>query len=237
MSPSYAKGFNVDEHYWPRIIQQKIPNLNFCVNGAPSRDIQTIIDVWIKTIPFLTKYDWLIIIVPFFNRTRLPLDKDYWYGTDIINDTDIKITNKFVGTRSYSNSNTKLEFWGDKYDFEHFVKILEPQEIINSSIASQLNYIEIIESLDKITPAKTYIFSWDEMQCKSKLIEDKSDITKQIGVWETLNDDWNNSNGIIGKEGDFHWGLNMNKLMADFIIIKLNLIPFYEKKIKNTRLL
>ena len=41
--------------------------------GSPSRDTQSILDIWTKHIPHLTPDDLLVVFLPVFNRTRLPL--------------------------------------------------------------------------------------------------------------------------------------------------------------------
>ena len=215
---SYAKGNEDGSHFWCDIIQKNHSNLNVYVSGDSSRDAQTIIDIWIKLLPTLTKTDMLVIIVPFFNRTRLPLDKRNWKNCFI---PDFYITDRFAGTASYYNDT--IEFWGDGFKREYYLQIMSTQEIINASESSQLNFIEVIESVRLLSPINTYLFSWDEMKNKSLYIEDKPQLTEKLGKWETLTDDWSKSNGEIGIEDDGHWGFTTQKDFSDYIIEKFNL--------------
>ena len=116
---SYAKGNEDGSHFWCDIIQKNHSNLNVYVSGDSSRDAQTIIDIWIKLLPTLTKTDMLVIIVPFFNRTRLPLDKRNWKNCFI---PDFYITDRFAGTASYYNDT--IEFWGDGFKREYYLQII-----------------------------------------------------------------------------------------------------------------
>lgn len=216
----YANGYE-PEDFWCNVIRKQCDSIDVFVNGSPSRDIQSIIDIWIKSIPYLTKKDKLVVIIPYFIRTRLPLDSSEWYnGFD--GDNLYMLPEKFYGTDSYQNP-MKLEFWGNDYGKDYLKNMLSKQEMVNASKASQLNYIEIIESLLLMSPIDTYVFSWDNMDYKSDKIDDKDILTKKIGEWTTLYDYWTDSNGVYGVDGDFHWDPNMNRLFAYYIIKKFNL--------------
>ena len=210
---SYVPGYIESECYWVEVLKNKT-NLNINVDGHPSRDSQTIIDHWIKLIPFLKQEDYLIICFPVFSRTRLPLHESIWYTKY---PKEYNIIQKFIGTHSY-NKNSKIDIWDNNYSYEDIMEKSQFQEIINQTKSSQLNYIEIIESLNKLTSCKTFIFSWNEMEYRSDIILDKNDLINKIGYWETLNDVWFKSDGQFGKEGDQHWSFDYNKKFAEFIL-------------------
>jgi hypothetical protein len=65
---------------WVRSMLENIKNYNIVVDGQPSRDVQTILDKWILSIDKLNTEDILIICIPTFYRTRLPLIESKWYG-------------------------------------------------------------------------------------------------------------------------------------------------------------
>ena len=213
-SNDYAKGYTPD-CYWVEIL--KSFGMNVSVDGAPSRDTQTIIDNWIKIIPHLTENDYLIISIPHFRRTRIPVEQKDW---DFGSHWGINFVNRFRGTYSYNNK-VMVEFWENKLTREELIKMLEPQEIVNSSSSSILNYLEIISALKSITKSRSYIFTWDYLEYKNPAIEDRKDIESQIGEWTTLGDDWKASNGTLGFEDDFHWGFEMNKKFGTFIKNKI----------------
>lgn len=207
---------NETKSFWVSDLKKKLGNVDLLCDAEPSRDLQTIIDNWIKVINNVKKNDYLIICVPYFRRTRLPLDEKSY---KIIELNETKLINRFVGTHSYNNE--KLEFWGDDYDLKFFSENLSVQEIINSSISSQKNFIEIIESLYHLTNGKKYVFSWDEMDVKSNYIENKETIIKNIGVWETHKDVYYETDGEFGSKNDIHWSFRMNDLFADYVFEKL----------------
>lgn len=211
----YAKGY-VDGSLWVDILREglNIDNEMSLVDGMANRDVQTIIDNWIKLIPHLKSDDLLIICLPFFQRTRLPLAEHQWIK--YIKNNEIKIVNRFVGPQMVYHWD--LEFWGKEYNTKEWMSRMKIQEIINSSNASILNSIEVIQSLVKLTPSKLFVFTWDEMQIKSDVILDKSYFESNIGKWHTLNDEWNESNGEYGYLHDFHWSFSYNKLIAEHLI-------------------
>ena len=212
-SPNQKKSFWADE------LSTKL-NTNLICDGQPSRDVQTIIDNWIKIISSINPNDYLVICIPFFKRTRLPLsEKDY----QLFENGDIKYVNRFVGTPSYNNTNTEIETFGKQYDWKKFEEDLKVQEIINGSIANQLNLIEVIESLYHLTNGKKFVFSWDNMDFKSYIIEDKDVLTTNIGEWETHRDVFYQSNGKYGLENDIHWSYRMNGLFSEYLYKKFKI--------------
>lgn len=206
---------NEFKSFWVDKLKFKL-NVDVLCDGEPSRDLQTIIDNWIKLIKHIGKNDYLIICLPYFRRSRLPYSKGLYQHIEY---KDVNIINRFVGT--HAAKNTDLEFWNKDYDYEQLLKELSVQEIINSSYASQMNFIEIIESLYHLTNGKKYVFSWDEMDVKSDIIEDKLDITKNIGIWETHRDVYHSTDGEFGLKDDMHWSYKMNELFADYVYEKL----------------
>lgn len=204
--------------FWPDVLNENLIDYEVIVDSFPSRDIQTIIENWIRVIKYLKENDFLIICLPYFSRTRLPLDKHDYTSVQI---GDNVIPTRFVGTPSYSNKHTSLEFWGRDFDWDYFEGKLSHQEIINSSFSSQQTTIEVIESLIELTKSKTYVFSWDYMDVKSNNIEDKHVLESEIGFWETHKDVFVSTQGKFGLEGDFHWSYKMNLHFAKYLIYKL----------------
>ena len=213
----YVKAeLNQNKCFWAQDLSDKLGTVLIC-DGEPSRDVQTIIDNWIKVLSSINTEDYLVICIPFFKRTRLPLsEKDY----QLFEKDGVKYTNRFVGTSSYNNKDTEIETFGKQYDCKTFENDLRIQEIINGSKASQLNQIEVIESLNDLTNGKTFVFSWDNMDFKSHVIEDKDVLTKNIGEWETHRDVFYQSNGKHGLENDIHWSYRMNDLFSEYLYKK-----------------
>lgn len=191
---------------------------NVIIDGQPSRDIQTIIDIWIKYLPITNEDDVFIIILPYFGRTRLPLLMD----ESVKHDNPFIIPNYFIGTKSY-HQQVLLDFWLNNFDEKYFDDGLKIQEMINASTPSKINQIEIIESLSKITKSKKIILSWDYVDIKNEIIFDREKITKEINFWETLGDQYIKTNGQQGFENDSHWSVEMYEKIIEFIKEKLYL--------------
>lgn len=207
----------IEKCFWVDDLKNKLPKYEIIQNAQPSRDIQTILDIWIRIINDLNSDDYLLICLPYFRRTRLPLDENNYTEMKI---DDKILYNRFVGTASYEQDRELLEFWKNENNSKFYSEKLEYQEMINTSTAYQKTTIEIIESLYKITKSHVYIFSWDDMDIKSEYIEDKNILTNNIGLWETNHDDYVSANGESGQFGDLHWSHKMQKLFSDYIINK-----------------
>lgn len=223
---SYSNGWN-DSIFWIQKLKQlfNLSNDRIFVDGIANRDTQTIIDNWIKLIPYLTDMDRVVICLPYFRRVRLPLKKSHWYKSYKPYPNDIKIVNRFIGPQMI-NTDMSLEFWGKDLEYDEISKMMQPQEIINSTYSAQLNQIEVVESLVKITPCKSFVFTWDDMENKSKSIMDKESIIREIGFWQTLNDEWIETNGKIGREFDFHWGSKFNPIFGEYVFGRLKNLSY-----------
>ena len=206
--------------FWVNELKKNLSTFEIICDGDPSRDVQTIIDNWIKIIPLMNDSDYTIICLPYFRRTRLPLSEKNYRVFE--NNDKTFYTNRFVGTASYNNEKDNLEIWENNFNWKTFEKLLETQEMINSTNASIKNYIEIIESLIKISKGRKYIFSWDNMDIKSEFIDDKNMIKNKIGMWETYGDVYIKTNGLYGFDNDFHWSDEMNLKFSKFIIKTIN---------------
>ena len=222
-SSDLPKRPNEDYCFWVDSLKSKLNKKNLIggnyveviTDAEPSRDAQTIFENWIKLIPKINEDDFLIVCFPSLKRTRLPFDKkDYTRVSSL--DKKIDLVTRFVGTPSYHNSYQDLEFWGNSRDWKYFEEKLDHQEIINGSIANQLNFLELVESAFKLTKSEKFIFSWDIMENKSEFINDKELFTEKVGIWETFTDVYNESNGQYGAI-DFHWSFKTNKIFSEFI--------------------
>ena len=221
---SYKKSktrLNEEYCFWGDYIKSKMNGTHeIIIDAQPSRDAKTILDNWIKIIPQLDKNDFIVLCFPSLNRTRLPFDKSNY---DILesSDKEIKIINRFYGTASYDNSYQHLEYWGNEYNWKHFEENLKYQEMINGSIANELNFLELIENLSKLTKCGKYIFTWDEFGQTSDYIKNKHKVKEDVGLFESFNDVFLETNGECGIP-DFHWSFKMNEVFGKFIYKQIN---------------
>jgi len=183
------------------------------VDSQPSRDVQTVLDKWVVSIPNLREDDSLIIMLPTFLRTRLPFNETHFWDDKLTG--NFTSTNRFVGIHKYQPSVDLIDvFESEKDDYN---KIIQTMQLINSSKAASLNYLDIISSLYKITPCKVLIFSWDEMDEKLDIIEDKSKIEKNLGYLGTSHDEYIKTNGNSGRKHDHHWDDQTHILFANYV--------------------
>lgn len=214
---SFAQGVN-DGSFYGSILQERFPWIEVINDGAPSRDSQTIIDHWIKVIPEIRSDDYLVIIIPIMERSRLPLAEKHQSPVTI---GKTILVNRFVGTASYNNE--EIEIFGDSFGVDYYKNLLTPQIVINSSKASQTNLFEIVSALIKISPCKKYVFSWNDIDRTDTPFDDKKILTGKMGGWITLNSEFVNTGGKKGIKGDLHWALETHVLFSEFISVEFGL--------------
>jgi len=222
----YSKGFVPLYDDWCRLLQSYNPHLELLVDGRPSRDVQTIIDIWTKLLQYLKEGDYLIVCIPAFVRTRLPVIKPNWE----ISKLNRGIINRLIGTSGYSpNMKNILD---DIDGSVESIKQLDYQSQINSAKSSVLNQLEIIESLIAVSNSKTIVFSWDVVDYKFDWMIDKNTIEAGIGVpYERLQDVWARTNGEMGMRGDLHWSGDYNRLFSVWMNNIIHKIEFVDKKL------
>ena len=214
---SFAEGVN-DGSFYGKILQERFPWIEVINDGASSRDAQTIIDHWIKIIPEIRPDDYLIIIIPIMERSRLPLVEKHHSPVTI---GKTVLMNRFVGLASYNNE--EIEIFGDSFNLNYYKNILTPHVVINSSKASQNNLFEVIASLIKITPCKKYVFSWADIDRAVMPFDDKKRLVGKMGGWITLNSEFVNTGGKKGFKDDLHWALETHILFSEFISVEFGL--------------
>jgi hypothetical protein len=130
----------------------------------------------------------------------------------------------FVGSNSYipTNTSTKLEpplteLNKSLLDSQNYHLNLNLFKIVNTSKASINNFSEIIKSLQSYVPFKLLCYSWTD-EYHSDCVIGKSEITSNLGFWETWNDVWQETHGEYGIEGDHHFSLKMHESFANYII-------------------
>ena len=220
---SFAAPSN-DGSFYGKILREELPEMEVSWDGQGSRDVQSIIDDWIKLLPHLTENDYLIVAIPVFFRTRLPLSEDNWKDSGLIG---MNFINRFVGTQSYLEG-TDLEFFGRTFNVAYLENITNNERIINSTKASEINFFEVIDALRKITKAKNYAFSWAEFEGSPRHFDDYAELKRKMGIWRTIRDDflefgYVNSNPDSNAEHDRHWQKDTHRAFAQMIIEEFKL--------------
>lgn len=198
-----------------------------------SMDTQSILDNWIKLLPYMKENDAIVVCVSDISRTRFPMKLEYVYTLPHTPNPHFapEINSYFryapVGydPALETSKSYKLDVpFSDMGKFRDFSK-LENSILATSSYDNSKK--DIIEALYKITPChKKFIYNWtDDDILKSDYIHSKDWITENImnGNWETQHQQWISSNGESGVRYDWHLSDGCEQLMADYFIKEFEL--------------
>ena len=223
-------GVSKEKNYWPEILCNKFKAKNYYVSSKSSRDFQTILDIFLRNLKDINPEDFVILVLPTLARVRVPrkyeiCDVEYCsYEVQTHNELKLKHHDFFMGAHAYQPDNLigndfELEYPLSGISIEDLDKKLKTNYIINSSNASKENYIDILKSLKQYVPFELFIWSW-ENEIESEIITNKDKIKKEIGFWHTLDDEYQETNGVNGMKKDLHFSLKMHKAFADYLIFK-----------------
>jgi hypothetical protein len=221
---------NLGNDSWQSWTQQLCHNFNgekYYVSSKGSRDFQTILDIFLKNLKNISNDDFVILVLPALNRTRLPLKTpvmDVEYADNRYDDIDDRL-DYFVGTNSYIKDRIECTLEEPLGGMNAAIESLQNGKsndiwlVSNNSNASIKNYLKILESLKKYLPFEIFIWSWlDEVD--SDLVITKSQIIEEIGVWETFHDVYLETGGKDGYAWDQHFSKKMHTLFASYMISK-----------------
>ncbi len=215
--PTPKKDYTKEEIIkWNQWLTWEYPSIEIINDAFGSRDLQTILDNWIKLIPKLKSDDFLILCIPSYFRQRVPLREEDW----MLNDwSSGQIKNRFVTHHSwYMTDSQKIyvdnNFAIERDELDTYINFFETLNTCKSTVE---NYVEVINSLYDITPCKKYLFSWDELNPSSEYIDTKSILKEKIGMWITQHELYEETNGEMGIQGDFHWDYRTEKRFFEFI--------------------
>lgn len=200
-----------------------------------SMDTQTIIENWIKLLPYMKEGDAIIVCVSDISRARYPWKEERVYELPFspnANNAPVIPAYFDYAPVGYDPTLPEMEHKFNGFDIpfsnaNDFRNHIRMDNAILSAKTNDKNKIELIEALYKITPChKKFIYTWtNEDILKSEIIYSKDWITENImeGVWDTLHDDWIRTNGKVGHREDRHLSQRCEKLMADYFIKEFEL--------------
>ena len=222
---------------WTEIVIEKFKGKNHHVSSKGSRDVQTIIDIFLRNLKNIKPEDLVILFLPTTARYRLPRIEPI---------VDVEKSNKLTTLKQkeeHLEFFSHLKFSDDgksvleyplglidetKWNFSPPLEI-NPAEInftysdllslIASSNAMKNNLNEMLFSFKNYFPFEISIFSWTDEYDENCVIG-KKQLTNEIGFWHTLKDLHKETNGQEGKLGDAHFSPKMHKAFADYVISK-----------------
>jgi hypothetical protein len=200
----------------------------YYTSSRGSRDIQTIIDIFLRKLHLINDNDFVILMLPTPERIRLPLANpmiDIEYSNEYFSKDDReKHLDYFIGSHQYEKdgSGKELEYPLTGLD-ENYIESSEYElngnlmKMISASKANINNFTEIIKSLKTYLPFPIVLFSWTD-DYPSDIVMGRTQITTELGFWESLHDVYV-ANGRIGTgNADFHWSPKTNEAFANYII-------------------
>jgi hypothetical protein len=235
------------QNSWPDICINHFKGNDCYLTSVGSRDIQTIFDIFLENLYRIKSDDFVILMLPTLTRFRLPLSNPFVnVSKSNIHHTSYN-TNSMISGVQYAahangqpikNSRHELEWPLNEIDpmvFQpnedtRYPNLANIMQMINSSKAFVNNWNSILKSIQLYVPFKLLYYSW-ENELDSSIVNTKDVITKDLGIWETLQDVYNNTNGEGGDRGDGHWSEDMNIKFAEHIIKSYPQHFSYESKI------
>jgi hypothetical protein len=234
------------EHPWQKILYKNFLGKDVYASGKGSRDLQTVFDIFLQKLQFIKPEDFVIIFFPTLIRFRLPLENPYVdvaFSNDICGDL-VDGTNKqsmignpvYVSIMSDMSGDTEMERIKNEIKLEYPLNEIDPQqfapmaadkkpnfanitEFINTSSASVNNWNIILKSIQSYVPFKLLYYSWTN-ELDSNIVDTKSVITNDLGMWHTLMDEYNETSGKSGEPCNVHWSDKMSYAFAMNIIKK-----------------
>lgn len=217
--------------HWVNYVDYHYKDSEIILDALGSRDFQSMIDYWIKLFPILTPNDRVIIGFPDSQRQRIPIkdENNYrkieWSGGVCKN---MFLTRQWWNAYKDFKTTIASEYYdknGNVYNEDFMDDVLLFLERMNTSKTTAQNYKEVVESLYKVAPCKTYLFTWHDHisypSPKADCVEDKPTLTDKLGMWTTLHTLWKKTNGNEGGEHDHHWDYDTHHAFGNYVIEKI----------------
>jgi hypothetical protein len=230
---------------WPNLLHKEFIGKHLFVSGQGSRDIQTIIDVFLKNLHKIKENDFVILMLPVLFRFRLPLQTPL-KRIEHSNPKEHNYDNLFIGNNLYNSIGELEKIKDDSFENMQMYNAMQLEPplcyvnphifrledndvnkkkftissvigMINCSKAVSQNYNEILSSFKNHFTFKIKFYSWTD-ELDNSIVDTKYNITQKCGMWHTLKDVWNETDGIDGNDSDVHWSKKMDKLFAEMII-------------------
>ena len=240
------------QNSWVEICSKQFNGNDYYVSSMGSRDIETVFDIFLENLYKIKAEDFVILMLPTLIRFRLPLKTPYVNATYCSGSQMNYPLNYMIGGINYTaqvnnNPTEHTKEHKESYMLEWPLSEIDPMvfqpnenpktpnfgnimQIINSSDAFVKNWNSKLKSIQSYVPFKLLYYSWED-ELDPKIVNTKNVITNELGMWETLKDVWDKTNGLKGDRGDTHWSEDMNIKFAEHIIKSYSQYFDYESKI------
>jgi len=222
------------QNSWPDICINHFKGDNCYLSSLASRDIQTVFDIFLENLYKIKSDDFVILMLPTLTRFRLPLANQFVNVSKSNIHHDLYNKNSMISGVQYAAQASEESIKNSMYELEWPLSELDPMifqpsenpktpnltnimQMINSSKAFANNWNSILKSIQSYVPFKLLYYSW-ENELDSSIVNTKNVIKKDLGIWETFQTVYRNTNGERGDRGDAHWSEDMNIKFAEHII-------------------
>ena len=226
-------GMQYKDESWMWLLYKSFVGNRIYVSSKGSRDVQTIIDIFLRNLKDIKTDDFVILMLPTLSRFRLPIKNP---TIDCEFHSEFKLGHEKMYHLDYFTGNGYYTCTAEQFDenileepisFIHYKEfdLTAPDKkpstgsiisMINSSNANLTNTNEILKSFVKYFPFKLAIYSWVN-ELDDSIVMTKSKIESDIGFWHTLRDVWNETNGEEGRMSDIHWSKKMDKAFFEYV--------------------
>jgi hypothetical protein len=215
----------------------------YYVSSRGSRDIQTIFDIFLHKLHKIEPNDIVILFLPTLSRFRLPLETPYIdveWTDDLLNKISDLNMNSMIGNQAYTSMVRAIPPIGEEELHRKQITLEWPLNTINANIfdanpidtepsfanisyminnskAVVDNWDRILKSVQSYVPFKLVCYSWTD-EYHSDCVIGKSEITSNLGFWETLQNVWKETHSEYGVKDDHHWSNKMHEAFANYII-------------------
>ncbi len=198
--------------------------------AGASMDTQTIIENWVKLLPYMKEGDAIVVCLSDISRARYPLKQSEHYSLPFLsnpNNAPLLEVNFDYAPVGYAPTNPIMNDRIHKLDISftnntEFRDYIRNDNFMLSTKAHDKNKIELIEALYKVTPChKKFVYTWSRDNIlKSDYIYSKDWISEKImnGNWESLHEEWVRTNGVAGVQNDGHLSGDCERLMFEYLI-------------------
>jgi hypothetical protein len=187
------------------------------ISSKGSRNIQTIIDVFLTNLYQIKENDVVILFLPTSTRPRLPLKipENHIELTIGYKITEEERDSNYFTNPSYSDG----PFFSDILEHPYNKDGVDYMILLNSSKSAINNWNKILYSLSKSFKFKLILVSWED-ELDSNIVATKQILTNEIGFWHTQHNDYEETNGNSGNNWDFHFSKKMDYAFYKYIITK-----------------
>lgn len=127
--------------------------------------------------------------------------------------------NKFDFNKINYNQKISYDYKLQKDNISECIDDISPMDfakLLNTNESTSQNWNDIFYSIQKAFPFKVLFFSWTD-EFDPKIVWTREVITKKVGFWHTMADEFDETNGTSGYQYDEHFSHKMHESFFQLI--------------------